>query len=136
MVHKLLRAVVVGLALAATTTLMPATANASAGGATGLDDPIGIMASSRCYVGSSGNCTTAVVGAHAAGHWIYISVNNRLRPSPCPFRVRDVNNGVVIHSGTVGTSGFYSRYLYEVYGYYQVELRGCSVSAQGYISNS
>jgi hypothetical protein len=32
--------------------------------------------------------------------------------------------------------GFYERYLFNVYSHYQVELRGCSVSAQGYINNS
>jgi hypothetical protein len=117
--------------------LMPsAVASAAPGGATGSSDSIGILASSRCYVGSSGNCTTAIVSANASGHWIFISVNNRLRPSSCPFRVRDVNNNAVIHSGTVGAGGFYERYLFGVYGHYQVELRGCAVSAQGYINNS
>ncbi|MET0420051.1 MAG: hypothetical protein ABW022_28905, partial [Actinoplanes sp.] len=33
-------------------------------------------ASSRCLVGSSGTCTTAVVGAHSGGHFVDYLVNN------------------------------------------------------------
>lgn len=117
----------VALAAAAASTAVPASAATT--------DPIEIMASSRCVVGSSGNCTTAVVGANAAGHWLDYYVNNRLRPSPCPWRVRDVNTGVVVRSGTVGTGGFTSGTVFGLYGYYQLELRGCSISAVGGIDN-
>ncbi|MEU0878555.1 hypothetical protein ABZ345_08165 [Lentzea sp. NPDC005914] len=117
-----------GLAVALTAAAVCTAAPASA-------DPIQTMASSRCVVGSSGNCTTAVVGANSSGHWVDYYVNNRLRPSPCPWRVRDVNTGVVVRSGTVGTGGFTSGTVFGLYGYYQLELRGCSISAVGGIDN-
>jgi hypothetical protein len=65
-----------------------------------------------------------------------IGINNRLRPSPCPWRVRDVNNGVVVRSGTVGTASSHGERIWGLYSVYQLELRGCSVSARGDIDNT
>jgi hypothetical protein len=98
--------------------------------------PIGPLASSTCFVGSSGNCTTAAVTANASGHFVDIGINNRLRPSPCPWRVRDVNNGAVVRSGTVGTSSSHSERIPGLFSVYQLELRGCSISARGDIDNT
>ena len=99
-------------------------------------DAIGLFASSTCFVGSSGNCTTAAVTANAGGHFVDIGINNRLRPSPCPWRVRDVNNGVVVRSGTVGTSSSHGERIGGLFSVYQLELRACSVSARGDIDNT
>ena len=119
-----------GLALvltaAAAGTATPASASA---------EPIQITASSQCLVGWSGNCTTAIVGANSAGHWVDYWINNVGRPSPCPWRMRDVNTKAVVRSGTVGTSGFASGTVFGLYGFYQLELRGCSISATGAIDN-
>lgn len=76
-----------------------------------------------------------MVGANSSGHWLDYFVNNRLRPSPCPWRVRDVNTGAVVRSGTVGTGGFTEGTVFGLYGYHQLELRGCSISATGAIDN-
>jgi hypothetical protein len=94
------------------------------------------LASSTCFVGSSGNCTTAAVTANSSAHFVDIGINNRLRPSPCPWRVRDVNNGVVVRSGTVGTASSHGERIWGLYSVYQLELRGCSVSARGDIDNT
>lgn len=115
------------LAAAAAGTAAPASASAS--------DPVQIMASSRCTVGSSGNCTTSVVRANSSGAYVDYFVNNRLRPSPCRWQVRDVNTNVVVRSGTVGTGGFTSGRVGGLSGFYQLELRGCSISAHGGIDN-
>ncbi|MFC3892902.1 hypothetical protein ACFOWZ_15605 [Lentzea rhizosphaerae] len=116
----------VALTAATASTAVPASAAA---------DPIQITASSRCLVGWSGDCTTAVVGAHPSGHWIDYWINNVGRPSRCPFRVRDVNTRAVVRSGTVGVSGLTAGRVPGLYGYYQLELRGCSVSAEGLLDN-
>jgi hypothetical protein len=39
-------------------------------------EPVQVMASSSCTVGTSGNRTTAVVGANASGHFINIFIDN------------------------------------------------------------
>ncbi len=95
-----------------------------------------LFAGSTCFVGSSGNCTTAAVTANAGGHFVDIGINNRLRPSPCPWRVRDVTNGVVVRSGTVGTSSSHAERIGGLSSVYQLELRGCSASARGDIDNT
>jgi hypothetical protein len=117
----------VALAAAAASTATPASAS--------VTDPVQIMASSHCVVGSSGNCTTGVVGANSTGRYIDYYVNNRLRPSPCGYRLRDVNSRVVVGSGTVGAGGFASGRVRGLVGNYQLELRGCSISAVGGIDN-
>ena len=93
-------------------------------------------ASSRCVVGSSGTCTTAVVRGHATYNFVDYVINNNFRPSPCPWRVRDVHTQVVVGSGTVGTNSRTSGSIFGLYGYYQLELRGCSISAVGIIDNN
>lgn len=97
---------------------------------------IGPMASSRCLVGNSGNCTTAIIRANATGRFVDIFVDNIFRPSPCPWRVRDVNNGVIVRSGTVATNSRTDQIVQGLYSVYQLELRGCSISAEGYIDNT
>jgi hypothetical protein len=111
------------------------TAAAASSASASATEPIQITASSRCLVGWSGDCTTAVVGANASGHWIDYWINNVGRPSRCPFRVRDVNTRAVVRSGTVGVSGLTAGRVPGLYGYYQLELRGCSVSAEGLLDN-
>jgi hypothetical protein len=91
--------------------------------------------STRCHVGSSGNCTTSILAAHPTGHFVEFFVDNILRPSPCPFRVRDVNSRVIVRSGTVATNSRTDQIVQGLYGYYQLELRGCSISAEGYLDN-
>lgn len=115
------------LVAAAASTAVPASASTT--------DPIQIMASSRCVVGSSGTCTTSVVGANSAGHYVDYGINNLLRPSSCSWAVRDVNSRVAVRSGTVGAGRSTSGRVYGLYGYYQLELRGCSVSAIGHFDN-
>lgn len=118
--------VAVALTAAAAGTAVPASASAA--------DPIQTMASSRCVVGTSGNCTTSAVGANA-WHWVDYHVNNIGRLSPCPWRIRDVNTRVVVRSGTVGVSGYTEGTVFGLYGYYQLELRGCSVSTAAKLDN-
>lgn len=115
------------MAAAAASITTPASAAAT--------DPIQVTASSRCLVGTSGNCTTAVVRANPTGHYVDYYVNNVGRWSPCPWRVRDVNTQVVVRSGTVGTNSRISGRVSGLYGYYQLELRGCTVSTTGVIDN-
>jgi hypothetical protein len=103
---------------------------------TAKSDVVEPFASSACFVGSSGDCTTAAVTANASGNFVDIGINNRLRPSPCPWRVRDVNNDVVVRSGTVGTSSSHSERIPGLFSVYQLELRGCSISARGDIDNT
>jgi hypothetical protein len=82
------------------------------------------------------NCTTAVVGANAGRHFVDIFINNRLRPSPCPGRVRDVNNGVIVRAGTTSASSSTSQRIGGLFGFYQLELRGRGISARGFIDNT
>ena len=93
-------------------------------------------ASSRCLVGSSGNCTTSIIAANASGHFVDLFVDNTFRPSPCPWRVRDVNNRQIVRSGTVATNSRTDQIVQGVYGFYQLELRGCSISAEGHLDNT
>lgn len=94
-----------------------------------------MAASSRCLVGSSGNCTTAVIGANSTHRMVDYVVNNVGRWAPCSWRVRDVNSGVWVRSGTVGVNNRMSGTVFGLYGYYQLELRGCMVSAAGILDN-
>jgi hypothetical protein len=124
-----------------TGTESPAEATAEDAALKDSDEPwttesVGILASSSCTVGSSGNCTTAIVAANSGSHFIDISINNLLRPTACPYRVRDTVNGVVINSGTVGANSSRAQRLFNVFSQYQLELRGCSVSARGFIDNN
>ena len=130
MARAITRAVIASTAgVAAAMAASPASASVPA------EDPIQIMASSRCLVGTSGNCTTAVIGAHPTGHFVDYVVNNIGRWSPCSWAVRDVNSRVVVRSGTVGVNNRVSGFVPGLYGFYQLELRGCTVSAAGILDN-
>lgn len=94
------------------------------------------FASSRCQVGSSGNCTTAIIAANASGHFLDLWVDNTFRWKPCPWRVRDVTNGQIVRSGTVPSNSRTDQVVQGVYSFYQLELRGCLVSAEGYLDNT
>jgi hypothetical protein len=93
-------------------------------------------ASSLCIVGTSGNCTTSVVAANSTYHWVNYVVNNWGRWAPCDWRIRDVNSRIVVGSGTVGVNSRKALSIFGLYGYYQLELRGCQVSATGSLSNT
>jgi hypothetical protein len=124
------------LAAVAAVTLAPSAANASAAiEADAADSPV-ILASSTCIVGSSGTCTTAIVKANGSGHFVDIDVNNRLRPSPCRFRVRDTIAGVIVHDSSADINSYLSRRLTNVYSQYQLELYSCTISARGFLDNT
>lgn len=73
--------------------------------------------------------------SRASGHFIDIVVNNRLRPAPCAFRVRDTVNRVVIFETVVGISQRFSRRLNNVFSQYQMELFSCTPSVRAIIDN-
>ncbi len=91
-------------------------------------------ASSQCFVGSSGNCTTSAL--HAQYGTVDIIVNNIGRWKSCPWRIRDINTGVVVRSGTAAANTRIYNIVGGLSGYYQGELRGCLVSATGILSNN
>ena len=96
---------VVGMFLTAGLVSSPV---ASAETYTASSDVIRPFASSTCFVGSSGTCTTAAVVANASGHFVDIGINNRLRPGrasrrlsghtagPCQMSVNDPSRNAVL----------------------------------------
>lgn len=93
-------------------------------------------ASSQCFVGTSGDCTTAIIGAHGQGHFVDYVINNRGRIFACPYRIVDVNSGAWVRWGTVTANTRLSDTLYNVYGFYRLELRGCQPSTTGILENN
>lgn len=116
---------VVVLAAAAASTATPASASGS----------VEVMASSRCVVGESGNCTTGVIPANPVGQFIDYFVDNRLRPAACSYQLRDVSSGLLVGRGTVNPGVFARGRVTGLSGRYQLELRRCSMGAVGGIDN-
>jgi hypothetical protein len=116
---------VVVLAAAAASTATPASASGQ----------VEVMASSRCVVGSSGNCTTGVIPANPAGQFIDYLVDNRSRPTACSYLLREVSSGVLVRRGTVNPGVLARGRMTGVSGSFQLELRRCSAGAVGVIDN-
>jgi hypothetical protein len=101
----------------------------------GTADAIGILTEQTCVVGSSGTCNTGSVPANAIGHFVDIFINNRLRRSPCFYRVRDTGNEAIIIVGRAAINSQINARLINVSSQYRLELFNCSISATGSIDN-
>jgi hypothetical protein len=99
------------------------------------DGSIGILSSSACTVGSSGTCTTAFVPSNRQFSFIDVVINNRLRPSPCSYWVRDTVNQEIVHEGSVDAGGTLNHRLNRVFSTYVLHLHHCSLSARGGLDN-
>ena len=132
---KMARAAVQAAIAATAVVAVSAVATSPVSAAPLAGNPVQTMASSLCLVGTSGNCTTAVIGADPSQHFVDYTVNNRYRSSPCPWRVRDVDTGVVVRSGAAPVFEKIGGSIFGLYGYYQLELRGCTISTIGYLDN-
>lgn len=98
-------------------------------------ESIGVLASSSCTVDLSGTCTTGVVPANATGHFVDITINNRLRPTRCSFQVRDVIADKILFTGIVAANGLLVHRIINVSSEYQLRLFNCSTAAKGSIDN-
>ena len=116
---------VVVLAAAAASTAAPASAAGQ----------VEVMASSRCVVDASGNCTTGVIPANRVGRFVDVRVDNRQRPTSCSWQLREVSSGTLAGRGSVAADRLATARATGVSGSYQLELRRCSSGAVGVIDN-